>query len=138
MSGPLLVVAGLLEHGAAADGSPLYLLTKRPEGVHLAGTWELPGGKIESHEDPGTALVRELDEELGIVITEPEALTFSWHAYPEHTVLLLFYGARIAPGSPEPQLRAAEAMGLFTRQELLELPLPPANGPFLDWLRRRA
>jgi 8-oxo-dGTP diphosphatase len=57
------VVAGIILN---AEGR--VLLAKRPQGKHLAGMWEFPGGKIEAGEIPVEALVRELDEELKLKI----------------------------------------------------------------------
>ena len=45
-----------------------YLLACRPEGKVYAGYWEFPGGKVEPGENLRQALVRELQEELGITI----------------------------------------------------------------------
>ncbi|MEI7974047.1 MAG: NUDIX domain-containing protein, partial [Bdellovibrio sp.] len=50
------VVAGVLRK------DHLILLGQRPEGNHLAGHWEFPGGKIEAGESPEQALQRELKE----------------------------------------------------------------------------
>lgn len=62
----LLVVAVAL---VDADGR--VLLAQRPEGKALAGLWEFPGGKIEPGERPEATLIRELDEELGLIVKEP-------------------------------------------------------------------
>ena len=51
---------------ALIDRDGRVLLAQRPEGKPMAGLWEFPGGKIEPGETPETALIRELDEELGI------------------------------------------------------------------------
>ena len=61
MSAPVAVVVGLL---AREDGS--LLLCQRPPGKSYALEWEFPGGKVEPGERPEQALVRELQEELGI------------------------------------------------------------------------
>ena len=61
----LLVVACAL-----VDVDGRVLLAQRPEGKKLAGMWEFPGGKVEDGERPEAALIRELDEELGITTWE--------------------------------------------------------------------
>lgn len=70
------------------------LLTRRPEGSHLAGTWEFPGGKIEEGESPEEALVREIREELAIETEIVEPFRFVHHDYPEKRILLLTYLCR--------------------------------------------
>ncbi|GAB6176136.1 (deoxy)nucleoside triphosphate pyrophosphohydrolase [Desulfobaculum senezii] len=79
------VVAGILWR----DGQ--FLAVERPEGKPQAGYWEFPGGKVEPGETPQAALVRELQEELGLT---PTAFTF-WqektHAYEHIRVRLLFF-----------------------------------------------
>lgn len=57
----LLVVACAL-----IDADRRVLIAQRPEGKQLAGLWEFPGGKLEAGESPEAALIRELEEELGV------------------------------------------------------------------------
>jgi 8-oxo-dGTP diphosphatase len=56
---------------ALVDTDGRVLLTERPAGKTMAGLWEFPGGKIEAGERPEDTLIRELKEELGIVVREP-------------------------------------------------------------------
>ena len=67
----LLVVAAAL-----VNAQNEVLLAQRPEGKRLAGKWEFPGGKVETHESPETALIRELNEELDIVVNEADCQPF--------------------------------------------------------------
>src|SRR5580698_8298867 len=95
----VLVAAAILVEGGRV------LLTQRKSGGHLAGKWEFPGGKVESGEDPRHALVRELEEELGILVTVGEIVDVTFHRYDEadKSVLLLFFEASRIPASPPPR-----------------------------------
>src|SRR5215475_1417471 len=87
----LLVVACAL---VDADGR--VLLAKRPPGRPLAGLWEFPGGKVESGETPDAAVIRELEEELGIWVS-PNCLapfTFASHSYEAFHLLMPLYVCR--------------------------------------------
>src|ERR671937_269920 len=90
--------AGLLLFAACAlvDADGRVLLAKRPPGRPLAGLWEFPGGKLEPGETPEAALIRELDEELGIKVAEPclAPLTFASHAYETFHLLMPLYICR--------------------------------------------
>ena len=57
---------------ALRDGKGRWLMHRRPADKHHGGLWEFPGGKVETGETPRNALVREIEEELGLVI-EPAA-----------------------------------------------------------------
>jgi 8-oxo-dGTP diphosphatase len=70
-----------------------FLITTRPEGTHLSGQWEFPGGKLESGESHFDCIIRELREELSLnVIPLDKLYTLKWR-YREKTVLLHFYRA---------------------------------------------
>jgi len=129
----LLVVAVAL---IDADGR--ILLTKRPEGKSMAGLWEFPGGKIEPGENPETALVRELYEELGIETWDSclAPLTFASHEYADFHLLMPLFACRKWQGT----LRSNEGQELkWVRvQDLRNYPMPPADIPLIpilrDWL----
>jgi len=77
------VVAGVLR-----DDGGRVLLAQRPPGKHLAGGWEFPGGKLEPGESRLEALIRELQEELGVTAAAARPLMQVQHAYPERDILL--------------------------------------------------
>ncbi len=70
-----------------------YLVTSRPEGKHLAGKWEFPGGKLHDNENCAECLNREIVEELGISIVVLDKMFSVTHDYPEKTVCLDFFRA---------------------------------------------
>ena len=81
---------------ALVDADGRVLVSQRPEGKTLAGLWEFPGGKVEAGERPEAALIRELDEELGIAVAEAclAPLSFASHAYPDMHLLMPLYICR--------------------------------------------
>lgn len=123
---------------ALVDGEGRVLLAQRPEGKSLAGLWEFPGGKIEAGESPEAALVRELAEELGIVVaqTDLEPGPFASHAYPDFHLLMPLWLARRWQGTPEP--REGQALAWVHPADLDGYPVPPADLPLCDWLKERA
>ncbi|MGH6777833.1 MAG: NUDIX domain-containing protein, partial [Bradyrhizobium sp.] len=68
---------------ALIDADSRVLIAQRPKGKALAGLWEFPGGKVEPGERPEQTLIRELEEEIGIKVSEPclAPLAFASHAY---------------------------------------------------------
>lgn len=107
------------------------LLQRRPEGRQMAGLWEFPGGKVDADESPESALVRELHEELGIMV-EPQKLvplTFASEPLGQRNLLLLLYLCREWEGEPQP-LDAPELRWLQPSQ-MHALPMPPADKPLV-------
>ena len=102
---PLVLVAA----AALVDGDARVLIAQRPAEKSWAGYWEFPGGKIEKGESPEAALVRELREELGIVVSSDDGLplTFVSHAYDEFHLLMPLYLIRQWQGDVRPHEHAA-------------------------------
>ncbi len=109
------------------------LLTKRPEGRHMAGLWEFPGGKLRAGEAPAQGLERELAEELDIAVEVGERITTASHSEPGLVIRLLFFAAAITGGRPRPQ--EGQAMAWVRPDDLESFPMPPADA---DLVRRLA
>lgn len=126
---PLLVVAVAL---VDADGR--VLLQQRPPGKAMAGLWEFPGGKVEPDETPEAALIRELEEELGIE-THASCLapaSFASEALGERHLLLLLYVCRKWQGVPE--ARHATELKWVRPVQMYGLEMPPADLPLIGLL----
>lgn len=91
------VVCGLIE-----DGGGRVLACLRPEGKHLGGKWEFPGGKVEPGEEPAAALIRELREELSITVEITADLTPVVWDYGGGPIRLIPFCCRITAGEPHP------------------------------------
>ena len=110
------VVCGVIRNPAGE-----FLACLRPAGKHLGGLWEFPGGKVEPGESPESALIRELCEELAVVVEVGEALAPVLWTYAERTIRLLPYRCEIIGG----ELRAIEHERLLW--------CAPENFPDLAW-----
>jgi 8-oxo-dGTP diphosphatase len=78
----------------------LIFLARRPEGKHLAGFWEFPGGKIEEGETPEECLGRELGEELEIKVRIGNHIMDNLYEYDDIIILLKVYQVEITDGIP--------------------------------------
>ena len=125
------VAVGVLVR-ALGDGRQAFLMTSRPEGKVYAGYWEFPGGKLEQGESVQAALVRELEEELGIVATEVQPWRSLQVDYPHALVNLNF--CKVPSWTGELHMREGQH---FAWQQLPTevTPILPGALPVLDWLR---
>lgn len=129
----LVVAAALID----PDGR--VLIAERPPGKEMAGLWEFPGGKIEAGETPEQALIRELEEELGVQVKEPclAPFTFASHSYAHFHLLMPLYICRRWDGVPAPREHAA--IKWVKPRDLIanpaRYPMPAADLPLLPMLR---
>lgn len=126
---PLFVVAVAL-----IDPDGRVLLQQRPPGRSMAGLWEFPGGKVEPGETPEAALVRELEEELGIATHESclAPATFASEPLGDRHLLMLLYVCRKWRGVAE--ARHATALTWVRPAQMYGLPMPPADLPLIGLL----
>jgi 8-oxo-dGTP diphosphatase len=119
---------------ALVDADGRVLLAERPAGKSMAGLWEFPGGKVEPHERPEEALIRELREELGIVVREPclAPLTFASHAYPDFHLVMLLYVCRRWEGIMA--AREGQRFAWVRANRLRDYKMPPADEPLIAHL----
>ncbi|KAJ57292.1 NTP pyrophosphohydrolase [Actibacterium mucosum KCTC 23349] len=123
---------------ALIDTDGRVLLAQRPEGKSMAGLWEFPGGKVEPGETPEAALIRELQEELGINTWRSclAPLTFASHSYENFHLLMPLFACRKWEGIPAP--REGQTLAWAQKDELIRYDMPPADIPIVpilrDWL----
>lgn len=121
---------------ALVDDEGRILVQRRPEGVASAGLWEFPGGKIEPGETPEAALVRELSEELGIMV-DPASLApacFASEPLGDRHLVLLVYLCRRWQRRPRPL--QATALQWVRPAELHALDMPTPDRPLIATLER--
>jgi 8-oxo-dGTP diphosphatase len=129
----LLVVAAAL-----VDVDGRVLISQRPQGRQFEGLWEFPGGKIDEGERPEQALIRELREELDIIVDEAclAPLTFASYGYPHFHLLMPLYLCRRWQGIA----RSVEGQVLrwVRPTQMRQFKMPPADAPLIpmliDWL----
>lgn len=126
----LLLVAAC----ALVDADGRVLIAQRPPGKAMAGLWEFPGGKLEPGESPEDALIRELDEELGVTTRAAclAPLTFASHAYDDFHLLMPLFVCRRFWGVPE--AREHSALKWVRPRDLRGVAMPPADEPLIATL----
>ena len=127
---PIILVAAV----ALVDVDGRVLIAQRPEGKSMAGLWEFPGGKVEPGETPEAALIRELEEELGIETWASclAPFTFASHTYDTFHLLMPLYICRRWEGLVQP--REGQAMQWVRPARLRTLAMPPADEPLIPAL----
>ena len=130
MSAKLVLVAAC----ALVDADGRVLIAQRPAGKPMAGLWEFPGGKVEDGEAPEQSLIRELQEELGIIVSEAclAPLTFASHAYPDFHLLMPLYVCRRWEGQVTAQ--EGQTLAWVKPNRLRDYEMPPADVPLISHL----
>jgi len=128
---PLLVVVA----AALVDARARVLIAQRPEGKAFAGQWEFPGGKLHAGEAPEAALVRELQEELGIGVAVHDLAPFAFasHAYDDFHLLMPLYLCRHWQGQVVPM--EGQAVQWVLPRDLGGVPMLPADVPLVTRLQ---
>ncbi len=118
------VVAGIL-----VDAQGRLLLTERRPSQDFSGCWEFPGGKCNAGENAGTALLRELQEELGIRAGVVQPLIRIPWVYPHQSIIL--EGLRVRSWQGTPHGREGQRMAWLTPDAIDATTMPPADRPLL-------
>lgn len=124
----------LVAAAALVDTDGRVLLSQRPEGKSMAGLWEFPGGKIDDGETPEYALMRELEEELGIE-TRPccyTSVAFASHGYDDFHLLMPLFVCRVWKGFP--QAKEGQVLKWMYPKDMYEYPMPEADIPLISQL----
>jgi 8-oxo-dGTP diphosphatase len=119
--------------------SPRHLLSgRRTEPPHLAGGWELPGGKVEPGEEPQQALHRELEEELGVRVVLGEEIIGpedGWRLPPRYRMRVWL--AQVIEGEPAP-IEDHDALRWLGPGHWLDVGWLPANLPIVHAVLARS
>lgn len=125
----LVVAAALIDR----DGR--VLLAQRPPNKSMAGLWEFPGGKVEDGENPEDALIRELNEELGIDTWGSclAPLSFASHSYEGFHLLMPLFACRKWIGTP--MAMEGQVLKWVSKNDLKNYAMPPADIPLIAAIR---
>ena len=128
---PIILVVAV----ALVDVDGRVLIAQRPDNKTMGGLWEFPGGKVEFGELPEEALIRELDEELGIDVSGNclAPFTFASHGYLDFHLLMPLYVCRVWEGKVTP--KEGQKLKWVRPLELKKYPMPPADVPLVAMLR---
>ncbi|ENU1226371.1 MULTISPECIES: 8-oxo-dGTP diphosphatase MutT [Providencia] len=127
----LYIAAGIIR-----NSQKKIFITKRPEGTHMAGFWEFPGGKLETNESPEAALVRELEEEVGIIVTKSELFHRVDHEFDDRFITLYFF--IISSWENEPYGKEGQDSRWVCQDDLIADEFPPANRIIVELLTHKS
>lgn len=127
MKKSLKVVAAIIEN----DQNEILCALRSPE-MAIPNMWEFPGGKVEKDEDIHSALIREIDEELGCTIVTDGLFHEHTHEYDTFIITLLCIKAKITDGTPAPSEHSK--LIWLKRENLASLNWAPADIPAVEAL----
>ena len=118
--------------GVILNASNQVLLAKRPHNLHQGGKWEFPGGKVEQGESTSQALIRELKEEVNLIVSDTRPLMTISYDYPDKQVLLDIHTVTAFTGDPH----GLEGQPVVWAElnTLKDFDFPAANAPIIDKL----
>jgi len=110
------------------------LITLRPEGLHLSGMWEFPGGKVEDGETQGKALIREIKEETNLDIKVNDLYWQESVDYSKKRVHLFFYRCTLTHEEQQVICHEIDDFRWVYRDELTNYVFPEADKKLIDHL----
>lgn len=134
MTKPVITVVGAV----LQDDQGRVLLAQRPPNKSMPHLWEFPGGKVEKGESPEAALVREMHEEIGLVVSPShlKPFTFVSMSYPNFHIILLVYRCLEWTGTPQAR-EGQEGIEWICPKDLHQYPMPEANRALIPLLGDR-
>ncbi|MEB4673348.1 8-oxo-dGTP diphosphatase MutT [Enterobacteriaceae bacterium G50] len=123
----LQIAVGIIRN----DAGEIYI-TQRAADAHMANKWEFPGGKIEAGETAEEAMIRELEEEVGITASAPQLFDKLEYAFPDRHITLWFWLVENWQG--EPWGKEGQPGRWVAQNALVAEEFPPANAPVIEKL----
>ncbi|MGX9740076.1 8-oxo-dGTP diphosphatase MutT [Pseudocitrobacter corydidari] len=123
----LQIAVGIIRN----DAGEIYI-TQRAADAHMANKWEFPGGKIEAGETAEEAMIRELEEEVGITASEPQLFDKLEYEFPDRHITLWFWLVENWQG--EPWGKEGQPGRWVAQHALVAEEFPPANAPIIEKL----
>ncbi|MDD9341598.1 MAG: 8-oxo-dGTP diphosphatase MutT [Providencia heimbachae] len=120
--------------GIIRNAQQQIFITERPDGTHMAGFWAFPGGKLEKGEEAEEALVRELEEEVGIIVTESQLIHRVDHEFDDRFITLYFF--IVSNWDNEPYGKEGQKSRWIEQKDLVANEFPPANRVIVDMLTK--
>lgn len=123
----LQISVGIIRNAAGE----IYI-TQRSADAHMANKWEFPGGKIEADESAEQAVIRELQEEVGIAVRSLQQFDKLEYQFPDRHITLWFW--LVDGWEGEPWGKEGQPGRWIAQQDLVADEFPPANAPIIEKL----